>query len=305
MSTDLFLQQLKERVDSISHLLSQQSIQQHASTESINLEYENNITTFRSVSTEENVILKSVYDKILTHIKRSGDQKAYRICSLGCGNGKLDKQILNQLAKGSPGLKFEYLGLDNNQASLEIARSTMKDMSYVNFEHHDIEGDAEGLSKFSKFDAVIAVHIMYYFKSGVSILSNFVGLLNPSGMLFVIHYGADDPLCKLTDVFRADHKKVCYMLQKDRFLSYLAQMKKNGEIEAYVSSDLAASFIKENFYQNDETRDRVLDFIVHVSLEKYPRDIKELCLKYIDAVHKETYGKVNRINSFAIWNTNL
>ena len=149
-----------------------------------------------------NVILKSVCDKILTHIKRCGNQKSYHICSLGCGNGKLDKQILQlQLTEGCPGVKFEYLGLDNNQASLEIMRTTMKDMSYTNVQYHDIEGDAEALSKFSKFDAVIAVHIMYYFESGVSMLSNFVVLLNLAGMLFVIHYGADEPLCKLTDVF--------------------------------------------------------------------------------------------------------
>ena len=41
--------------------------------------------------------------------------------------------------------------------------------------------------------------------------------------------------------------------------------------------------------QNDETRDCVLNFIVHVLLEKFPRDIKELCLKYIDATHEETW----------------
>ena len=185
--------------------------------ENINSEYEENITTFCSVSTEVDVILKSVCDEILTHIMISGDQKCYHICSLGCNSGKLDKQILLQIAEGCPGVKFEYVGLDDNQASLEIVKSIMKDLSYASVEYNDIEGDAEGLSKFSKFDAVIAVHFTCCLKSGVSMLSNVVGLLNLAGMLFTIHYGADDPLCKLTDVFRPDHKKGCYkyMLQKD------------------------------------------------------------------------------------------
>ena len=90
------------------------------------------------------------------------------------------------------------------QASLEVARSTLKNMKYAKVEYLDLEGDVEALLKFSKFDAVIATHVMYYLKSGVSLLStvsSFIALLNPAGMLSVLHYSADDPLCKLTDVF--------------------------------------------------------------------------------------------------------
>lgn len=92
------------------------------------------------------------------------------------------------------------------------------------------------------------------------------------------------------------------MLPKEEFLLWLAQMKETGEIDDYISTDLTTSFDKQKFYQNDEIHDRVLNFIVHVSLGIYPRDIKELCQKYIDAVHEEMSGKMNRINNFTIWN---
>ena len=106
MSSDLYLQELKQRVDSWSQ--SQQSVQQDTSTECKNSEYEENITTFRYVSNEVDVISKSVCDEILTHLQRSDNRQSYRICSLGCGNGKLDKQILQQLTEKCSGVKFEY-----------------------------------------------------------------------------------------------------------------------------------------------------------------------------------------------------
>ena len=301
MSSGQLLQELKQRVDSCTTQLPSQ--QQNASTtESVNSEYEENITAFRSVTTEVDVIVKSACDQILAHVQRSDNPQSYRICSLGCGNGKLDKQILQQLTERCPGVKFEYVGLDSNQASLEVARSTMTDMRHAKLEYHDIEGDVEALSKYSKFDAVIVVHLMCYLKSGVSMLSNFVRLLNPAGTLFVIHCGDDDPLSKLTDVFRLDHEKGCYNLPKDEFLSYLSQVKDGGEIKDFISSDLSASFDLRKLYQNDETRDRVLNFIAHAPREKYPRDIKDLCLKYIDAAHEEMAGEMIRMNSYAIWN---
>ena len=294
--SDRSLQELKQRVDS-----SQQSTQEQPSGKNIDLQYEDNFSAFRSVITEVEIICDAVCKEIESHLQKSDNQQSYRICSLGCGGGKLDKQILQQLTEKYPGVKFEFVGLDNNQASLEVARSTLKDVSFASVEYHDLEGDVQALSKFSKFDAVIAVHLMCYLKSKASLLPDFVALLKPSGVLFAIHCAIDDPLLKLTEVFKKDHEKVCNMLPKDDVLSCLEEMKGKYEIHDFTSEDHIAIFDKQTFYQSDETRDRVLDFIVHVPLKEYP-DIKELCLEYLDIVHKETSGRMIRMNSFTIWN---
>ena len=299
--SEAVLQELKKQVHVDSHR-SQQSAQGDASAENTDSQYEDNFSAFRSVIAELEIICNAACKEIECHLQKSDDQQSYRICSLGCGNGKLDKQILQQLTEKCPGVKFEYVGLDNNQASLKVARSTLIDMSFASVEYHDLEGDVQALSKFSKFDAVIAVHLMCYLKSKASLLPNFVALLKPSGVLFAIHSAVDDPLCKLTEVFLQDHEKACYMLPKDDVLSRLAEMKEKCEIHEYTPEDHTAIFEKQKFYQNNETRDRVLDFIVHVPLEKYPSNVKELCLKYLNKVHEETHGRMIRMNSFTIWN---
>ena len=87
--------------------------------------------------------------------------------------------MLVQLTKLHPDLKFQYMGLDNNQASLERAMDNLGELRanvHVTLQNCDIK-NVHPLD-FEKFDMMIAIHTLTYMKSMAAALSRFVEFLN-------------------------------------------------------------------------------------------------------------------------------
>ena len=45
----------------------------------------------------------------------------FKICSIGCGDGALDRHILSNLVKLFPNVKFHYTGIDADNEICEVA----------------------------------------------------------------------------------------------------------------------------------------------------------------------------------------
>ena len=268
-------------------------------TGDMDAEYELNFSTFRAVINEEEVILAATCDVIDAHIKTDASnlQPYYRICSLGCGNGTMDKKILQQISQLHPDLKFQYVGLDNNDPSLEKAKDTFSgELKNIDVTLRNCDVEKVHPSEFEKFDMVVAIHSMTYMNSLADVLSKFVELLKPVGELFMIHSSDDCPLYKLSEVFLQHQSKKSFALSKDHTLFVLSQKK----CIKYFEKDHDASFDKQKFTSNETTMQRVLDFIAHVPLQVYPSNITQLSRDYLESVDKERAGKLIRMNSMRV-----
>jgi predicted TPR repeat methyltransferase len=291
------LQDLKKRLADLSAPHAQLQVFAERDVEA---EYELDISAFRAVVDEEKVILVAACDVINAHISQTEAfnlQPYYRICSLGCGNGAMDKKILQQISQLHPGLKFQYVGLDNNETSLTKAMDTLSgELKNIDVTLRKCDVEKVHPSEFEKFDMMVAIHSMTYMNSLGGALSKFVELLKPAGELFMIHCGDDSPLYKISEVFLQHQSKKSFPLSKGHILSVLSEMK--GIM--YSAMDCDASFDMQKFTSDKIKMHRILDFIAHVPLQAYPSDIAHLSLKYLHAVDKETAGKMIRMNSMTV-----
>ena len=294
-NSESILQDLKKRLADLSAPQLQILAERDA-----DLEYELDISAFRAVIDEEEVILAAVSDVIDAHINQTEAfnlQPCYRICSLGCGNGAMDKKILLRLSQLHPELKFQYVGLDNNEPSLKKATNILfGELKNIDVTLKNCDVEKISPAEFEKFDMMLAIHSMTYMNSLAGALSRFVEFLKPAGELFMIHSGDDSPLYRISEVFLHHQSRKLFALSKDHILSVLSEMKGIS----YSAMDCDASFDMQKFTSDKNKMRRVLDFIAHVPLQAYPSDIAQLSLKYLHSLDKERAGKLIGMNSVTV-----
>ena len=288
--SDRALQNLKEYLDSAT-------IPKLRFSDESDAEYERNISALRKVVNEEMIISDAVLNAIRSHTTKNGIPVHYRICSLGCGNGVLDKKILELLTVQFPNVTFEYVGLDKNDDSVKKAKERFA--SDVRAKVHNCNVETGDLSLFGKFDSVLALHFMIYMNSTTASFPKFVELLKPQGELFIMHTGVEDPLSKLNEVFipYQDPTKKCSILSKDEIVATLSKME---EISCTRPNDFEATFDLIKFLSDEDLQQRVLDFIVHVPLRQFPGDVSKLCLEYLKCAHEENAGKLVKMYGMTV-----
>ena len=104
----------------------------------------------------------------------------FRICSIGCGDGKLDQQVLSKIREKFPNVRIHFCAFDVNELFVEHAKKSLQQLNNVEVEV--LTGDIESVgNEFAPCDLVLCVSVLYYVKSLEQALSNLLQLVKNDG----------------------------------------------------------------------------------------------------------------------------
>ena len=115
------------------------------------------------------------------HLLRTRPGPLFRICSIGCGDGRFDKEVLTRVSEQFPDTRLQYIGMDVNEFSCQRARELLAPLSNVEAEVHTRDIQQLDIADIQSFDLVIAVHVLYYVTSLEAVLSTVLQMIKPNG----------------------------------------------------------------------------------------------------------------------------
>ncbi len=108
---------------------------------------------------------------------------SFRVCSIGCGDGLVDNDILSTLATEYPHFKIQYVGIDVSEAYCQLAKDNLKTRSNVEIEV--LHQNFLDYSVEKPFDFVIALHSLYYLPSPEGGVRKVLSFLKSNGTYVV------------------------------------------------------------------------------------------------------------------------
>ena len=112
---------------------------------------------------------KTVPDCVLKEVRKTvemaQDKSTFRICSVGCEDGSLNKQILTELAVSNPSLEIQYIGVGLCEQGCEEVEGELEELA-ENIIVQVVAKDYAELSKeeLGMFDYVLMVSCLCYSK---------------------------------------------------------------------------------------------------------------------------------------------
>ena len=204
----------------------------------------------------------------------------FRICSIGCGDGHFDKEVLTQLLRRYPHLDVQYIGLDVNEFSCQTAREVLSSLEGVQIKILAKDIQHVSPADFDPCDLVIAVHVLYYVESLKTAISCALKVVKPNGCLIMIN-GQRYPFTEISHRFWLhEHKRRLWYTQDikealtEMGLAYRIQ-KSDGPL------DIPPNFEKE-FQSSPGVY--VLDFLAHTKLSRYPPAVAQTCIEYFSSI---------------------
>ena len=115
------------------------------------------------------------------HLLKTSPGPPFRICSIGCGDGKFDKKVLTRILEQFQDTKLQYMGVDINELSCRRARELLVPLSNVEADIYTRNIQDMSVADIQPFHLVIAVHVLYYMTSLEAILTKVLRMVKPNG----------------------------------------------------------------------------------------------------------------------------
>ena len=121
--------------------------------------------------------MKLFFEKIRLVISRNHD-RLFRVCSIGCGDGLVDNDILSTMTKEYPDLHIQYVGIDLSPMYCQLAKDNLKpgknvEVTILKLNFLDFTD--------GPFDFVIALHSLYYLPSPEDGIKKVLSLIKDTG----------------------------------------------------------------------------------------------------------------------------
>ena len=207
-----------------------------------------------------------------------------RVCSIGCADGMLDRQILQELKH----TKVNYVGLDNDEQLVDLALEKLYSISpnikvsTVTIDYEDI--NALKHMNMEKFDVIWMVNCTYYTTSLSCLLLSALSLLKANGLLLIVS-SSKESVEELVTRFWA-HQRQDQLHTTESVIASLTQLGIPHHIDREpITLDLTSHF--SNNFTKAESK-LVLDNLVLCRLTDYPPQVKELVLEYLRRITKFT-----------------
>ena len=151
------------------------------------LHEQQHLDEFKHLGNSETIISQKIIEKAKLIIEASGSSQEFRICSVGCEDGSLDRILLSELSKAFPSIKLHYTGVEVDEQVCDAAEDKLTGVA-TNVEIEMVAKDYEELSKddVAPVDLVLMVNCTYYASSLEQLLKGAVQLLKPTGKLLII-----------------------------------------------------------------------------------------------------------------------
>ena len=125
--------------------------------------------------------MKFFFEKIKFLVSRNRNSP-FRVCSIGCGDGLVDNDILSTAVKINPDLHIHYVGIDLCPTYCQLAKDNLKPGN--NLEVKILNQNFLDLTE-EPFDFVIAMHSLYYLPSPKDGIKKILSLIKDNGKLSV------------------------------------------------------------------------------------------------------------------------
>lgn len=130
---------------------------------------------------ETPVIMDAILKEASKQIALKEKAKALRICSLGCGNGNLDKSVLDEIMSKHPDVIIEYVGVEISEFVCNEAKKLLRFPSSrvkVKLYQQDL---VLGIPE-DPFDLVLALHCFFFIDSSLKAVMLLKNVMTSTGM---------------------------------------------------------------------------------------------------------------------------
>ena len=235
---------------------------------------------------------------ISSHLERAmeGFEGTFRLCSVGCGDGRLDRKVLSQLVGARPGLTLEYVGVGLCEQGCEEVLVEMEGVG----EGVSVTTLARDYSELSKeeiglFNCVLMVSCLCYSVTPDTTLQAVLGLLELGGHLLLVS-SSRHSIDHLIGRFWKHQRHYDLCTTEDA----TAILKKIGR--EFTLSQLPVTFDLSSCVEDQFKSARsklVLDHLMQVNLDEYGPAIRELVVKYLETI-AGTGAKIESVSDVII-----
>ena len=126
--------------------------------------------------------MKIFFEKVKVLVSRSRGS-SFRVCSIGCGDGLVDSDILSTAHTGNPDLHIQYVGIDLSPTYCQLAKDNLKpgknlEVKILNQNFLDFTDEP--------FDFIISMHSLYYLPSPEDGIKKILSLIKDTGKCRII-----------------------------------------------------------------------------------------------------------------------
>ena len=225
---------------------------------------------------------ESVASCIASHLERAlGTRETFRLCSVGCGDGKLDRRMLSKLVSAHPGLDIEYTGVGLCEQGCEEVMGEMEGVG----ERVKVRAVARDYSELTRdevgsFHCVLMVSCLCYSVAPDTTLQAVLGLLETGGHLIILSSSCHSIDHLISRFWR--HQRHYDLCTTEDAAAILKKMGREYSMtQLPVTFDLS-SCIGDQFSSGQSKL--VLDHLMQVNMDEYNPAIRELVGKYLQTI---------------------
>uniref|UniRef100_A0A672IPW2 Histamine N-methyltransferase-like n=1 Tax=Salarias fasciatus TaxID=181472 RepID=A0A672IPW2_SALFA len=233
--------------------------------------YQKAFQLFLERSTEHQCMQDFIHSKLPDLLASIGDGKSrLNVIGVGCGDGKIDLEMLSELRQKHPGVTVDYEVVEPSSQQLQkykVSVSETPDLDHIKFIWNEMTASGfeehwrrENMTK--KADFIHMIQMLYYVADPGATVSFFQSLLDKKGKLLIILVSEESGWGKLWQTY------------KDQLVSSeLSQCVTTGDIKSYLDArgvgyqwfELPSGMeITECFTEGDEKGELLLDFLTEV-----------------------------------------
>jgi len=233
------------------------------------------LASFKQLGNQEQVIS----GRIASHVEKETGN-VVRVCSIGCGDGSLDREILQSLKKA----EVQYVGLDMDEQVVEEALENLSKLSSnVQAETEAVDYEEEDSLKelsLEPFDVIWMVNCTYYATSLNSMIKGAMELLKPSGTLLIVS-SSQQSIEQLVTRFWF-HQRQHHLHTTEDVLRALSEL----DFPHITSKEPVTFNLTEQLRDDFKSAASalVLDHLVFCRLSDYSPEVKRLVVAFLHSI---------------------
>lgn len=241
---------------------------------------------YESLTNQMEIIADFLAESIRERVERAPQTQPFRICSLACGDGVMDKMVLERLLRTLPAERYEFLGIEINEDLCRAEEECLAALP-VTTKIRCMDLNQMTPADAPDMDFVYMVHGHYYTPDFDTQLDNILSIRGPNTTLQIV--SAQDAVYNQLYLRFWRHELGRTWWLSDHLIAAL----RKREIEPTVQNIMARLDITRCFDEGPTSpfaRD-FLDFLCHVPLAAYPEGLQQLCISWLQEAANHSEGR--------------
>ena len=251
--------------------------------ESEEFDYTRKHAAYREIAKDEtDSIVRFISKKLNKAIKsrlaqHSGEAVPFHVCSIGCGDGERDRDIIKKCDLSVP---ISYVGIEINAKSCSRAKANLGVLPSVEVTLLNKDFMQTDLDCQPKFDFVYMSHSHYYIEDVQAMFLKLLQLTEGDGKVVIITQTLTPPHRLENIIFEKEwgfalrHFQDLVQILDEMGVRYTTEPMTNGvwHMDRCFKENFTSEFAKD-----------VLDFFSQSNLKQYSQEVTDLCIQYLKA----------------------